>query len=137
MEEHFVDGLKQTRQLAKKIAPQIKKGSTIFMHGDVGSGKTTLARFILAELKVKQDVTSPTFAIVHVYKKSKIGQINHFDLYRIEEIEELREIGFDEMINSGTNFIEWPELVEEKLVDAKQIVIEKVSETERAIKVDL
>lgn len=137
MTEHIIKDLKEMEKFAKSIAPQIKRGSIIFLTGDVGSGKTTLTRFVLKALKVKVPVTSPTFSLVNVYKNSKIGTINHFDLYRIEEIEELREIGFDEMLNGTTNFIEWPELVEEKLKNVGRIHIEKIGDTQRTVKINL
>ena len=132
--EYHVDGLDGMKDLAKKIAPHITKGDVVFLRGDIGSGKTTLMKFLLKFLKVKTEVVSPTFAIVNVHKKSKIGKINHFDLYRIEELDELREIGFDELLCSGTSFIEWPEIIENKVKDVKEVYITKLDDNQRMVK---
>ena len=127
-----ISSLKETEKLAKKIAKNIVAYDTILLRGDIGAGKTTITSLILKNLGVKTDVVSPTFALVWTHK-GKIGQINHFDLYRVEKVDELMEVGFDELIANGTNFIEWPELVKDKLKNFKEIFIEKFGDTKRRV----
>ena len=85
----------------------------ILLNGDLGSGKTTLAKQLIKALGVKDAVTSPTFNIVSEYRSENNGLIYHFDLYRIKQTEELYEIGFEEYLESGhICIIEWPEIAE-------------------------
>jgi tRNA threonylcarbamoyladenosine biosynthesis protein TsaE len=85
----------------------------ILLKGDLGSGKTTLAKLLIKQSGVHEVVTSPTFNIVSEYHSESGELIYHFDLYRIKSIDELFEIGFEEYIDSGNRcIIEWPEIAE-------------------------
>lgn len=87
--------------------------SIILLYGNLGAGKTTLTKAILAQLGVTEPITSPTFNIVSSYQTPTGEQIHHFDLYRIKSIDELYEIGFEEYLDSGKLcLIEWPEIAE-------------------------
>ena len=87
--------------------------SIILLYGNLGAGKTTLTKAILAQLGVTEPITSPTFNIVSSYQLPTGEQIHHFDLYRINSIDELYEIGFEEYLDSGKLcLIEWPEIAE-------------------------
>jgi len=87
--------------------------SIILLYGNLGAGKTTLTKAILAKLGIKEAITSPTFNIVSTYQLPTGQHVHHFDLYRIKSIEELYEIGFDEYLDSGKLcLIEWPEIAE-------------------------
>ncbi|NND94897.1 MAG: tRNA (adenosine(37)-N6)-threonylcarbamoyltransferase complex ATPase subunit type 1 TsaE, partial [Flavobacteriales bacterium] len=82
----------------------------ILLDGEMGTGKTTLVKTIMA-MKGVHEVSSPTFAIVNRYDSDE-GAFFHFDLYRIEEMEELYDIGFEEYLESGSPcLIEWPQIL--------------------------
>ncbi len=79
--------------------------------GDLGAGKTTLIKALCKVLGVADQTSSPSFAIVNEYRSTAGGPVYHFDLYRIRNVNELRDIGFEEYLDSGAYcFIEWPEL---------------------------
>ncbi len=85
-------------------------------YGEMGAGKTTFIKAICKELGVLHEVTSPSFAIVNEYKTKNNTIIYHFDLYRIEKLPELLDIGFEEYLDSNAIiFIEWPEIAENLL----------------------
>ena len=136
--EVFIKNLKNTQKFAKAFAKTLKGGERILLNGDLGAGKTTFTKFLAKSLGVKDEVTSPSFTILKQYK-GKILKINHFDLYRIEDISELREMGFEEFLTPEKDeilLIEWGEranLQGEEFID---ITIEKVDESKRLIKVN-
>ena len=82
----------------------------VALHGQMGSGKTTLVQSIVSQLGSEETVSSPTFGLVHEYQVPK-GKLVHMDLYRLEEESELEQLGFNDYISSGNLcLIEWPEL---------------------------
>ncbi len=88
---------------------------TILFEGDLGSGKTTLIKSISTKIGSKDNITSPTFPIVNIYQSTN-EKIYHADLYRIENIKDLNEIGFFDIINENTwVFVEWPKKIIEYL----------------------
>ena len=108
-EQSFVlDDLAATDALAARIAASIAIGDAIALQGDLGAGKTTLARAILRALGVTENVPSPTFTLVQSYDTSRLT-VRHFDLYRIVDSSELDELGIDEALDDGVALIEWPE----------------------------
>lgn len=87
-------------------------------YGELGAGKTTFIKTICKSLRVADIVNSPTFAIINVYKASDGENIYHFDFYRLESIEEVFDIGYEDYFYSGSYcFIEWPEKIENLLPD--------------------
>ena len=122
-----IKNLTETNEFAKKISKKIKPGDVICLFGDLGVGKTVIAKSICKYFGISDDVISPTFNILKSYKvkNSKIKNIYHFDLYRIKDEEELINIGFEDYIldNSSISIIEWPE-VASKLLLKKIIKIE-------------
>lgn len=87
-------------------------------YGELGAGKTTFIKAICKSLRVADIVNSPTFAIINVYKASDGENIYHFDFYRLESIEEVFDIGYEDYFYSGSYcFIEWPEKIENLLPD--------------------
>lgn len=110
LESNF-DSLESLERSIPNIWQTFKHRNIFLLIGDLGAGKTTLVKNLMHHLGVEDSVTSPTFSIVNEYE-GKSGPIYHFDLYRIESVEELEEIGFFEYLDSGNPcFIEWPEIV--------------------------
>ena len=106
-----IDSLEQTKALAEKIANYVQTGDVIELNGDLGTGKTTFARyFINSLLEDEEDILSPTFNIVHPYN-TKNFTIWHFDLYRIEDINEVEEIGIYDAFDEGVCLIEWSQII--------------------------
>ena len=100
-----------TLDIGKKIAPNLKKGSLIILSGDLGSGKTKLTEGILSYFGLQNEISSPTFTIVNEYNTSNLN-LYHFDLYRLEDVDEFFAIGGDEYFEKGACIIEWGELLE-------------------------
>lgn len=99
---------KGTYGLGQKLAALMKGGAVICLEGDLGAGKTLFVQGLAAGLHVQDEVTSPTFSIMNFYEGDV--QIVHFDLYRLESVDELEEIGFYEYSEreGGVVVIEWP-----------------------------
>ena len=106
----------------KKTSLELKKNikhNVVLMCGEMGAGKTTLIKELLSLMSVVDNVSSPTFSIINEYSTDKDEIIYHIDLYRIEDISELDNIGFFEYLESGkTCLIEWGEMIEE-LIDSE------------------
>ncbi|MEJ1970639.1 MAG: tRNA (adenosine(37)-N6)-threonylcarbamoyltransferase complex ATPase subunit type 1 TsaE [Rhizomicrobium sp.] len=100
--------LDATEALGARIAAALRIGDAVALEGDLGAGKTTLARAILRALGVTEEVPSPTFTLVQYYETAKLS-VRHYDLYRIENPQEMDELGLDEALNDGAALIEWPE----------------------------
>ena len=127
-----------TAEFAFSLAKKIKKGTTILLFGDMGAGKTTFTKSLLKALGVKSVVTSPTFTIVNQYKSGN-KNINHFDMYRIEDESEADEIGLKEMLCdlNAINIVEWPQNVKSILPpNSKKITINIVGEKNREFVLD-
>lgn len=127
-------GLNNIDEISQLIVDKIKTIKTIVLRGELGSGKTTLVKSVLKKMGVNEGVTSPTFSIVNEYDFAG-NIIYHFDLYRIENIEELDVIGFEDYIYSqNISFIEWPEIVLNKInLKYLDIEIRYLGEDEREI----
>ena len=109
---------KKTEELANQLFKKIKPGNIIFLYGEMGVGKTTFVRYLINKfqefnnLKITE-VTSPTFNLLNEYQIKKI-KINHYDLFRIKSIKEIKNLGLFENNNSSITLIEWPEIIEKK-----------------------
>ena len=115
--------LNKIDEISQLVIDKIKTIKVILLRGELGSGKTTLVKSVLKKMGINDCVTSPTFSIVNEYDFSE-NIIYHFDLYRIEKIEELDIIGFEDYIYSqNICFIEWPEIVLNN-IDLKYLDIE-------------
>jgi len=105
--------LDTTARLGAGIAARLKPGDAVALWGDLGSGKTTLARAILRALGVREDVPSPTFTLVQSYDTHP--PVAHYDLYRLKNSREMAELGFDDALVEGAVLVEWPERAPEVL----------------------
>jgi len=117
----LITSLKKTKELANRIAAQSTIGDIYFLRGELGSGKTTFARFFIQEIarinekKIKEPITSPTYNLINNYNCGNNITICHVDLYRLKTIKEIEKIGFFEEIENKIVLIEWPEKVEKIL----------------------
>lgn len=100
-----------TINFAKKIASQLTIGNIVILSGELGSGKTKFTEGILTYFGLESEISSPTFTIVNEYNAKNIN-IYHFDVYRLEDINEFYAIGGEEYFNKGICIIEWGELIE-------------------------
>jgi tRNA threonylcarbamoyl adenosine modification protein YjeE len=100
--------LDDTKSLAGRVAPWLKKGDVLALKGDLGAGKTAFARFLIQALSGRDvEVNSPTFTLLQTYP-SPAGEIWHYDLYRIEDESALAELGLEDAL-AHLVLIEWPE----------------------------
>lgn len=106
--------LDATQQLAQRLAAWLRAGDVVTLQGEVGAGKTTLARALIHALGVTGDVPSPTFTLVQSYDTAHFP-LHHFDLYRLTSVDELDEIGWDDALADGAVLIEWPERAARRL----------------------
>lgn len=115
-----------TEMIAKALAKKLKPSDVICLRGDLGVGKTAFVQGLVKGLGVTEPISSPTFTIVNCYTGGKMP-IYHFDVYRIEDSDEMYEIGFDEYVyGDGVTVIEWPDNIADILPDnAYNITIEK------------
>lgn len=113
MEQYKVCSLEETKALAQKIAQRIEGPTVIAYYGGLGAGKTTFSRFLAEALGSTDEVTSPTFAMVHEYSGKM--PIYHFDMYRVSGYDELYSTGYYDYLDSGVMLIEWSENIEEEL----------------------
>lgn len=127
------NNVNETIKLAENISAFLKKGDVICLTGDLGTGKTHFSKGIAKGLKVSENITSPTFTIINEYRSGTLP-LFHFDVYRVNDTNEILDIGFDEYIyGDGVTLIEWANLIEEILPDNfLHIKIEKTAiENER------
>lgn len=105
----------ETIEAGKVFSRHLKTGDVVALYGDLGSGKTRFAQGISLGLGITEHVTSPTFVVVNEHLNGNIP-LYHFDFYRLRDIRELEEIGFDEYIyGKGICVLEWAEMIQEKL----------------------
>lgn len=124
----------ETAKIATEFANNVHPGAVICLRGEMGAGKTVFTAGLCRALGVEDYVTSPTFTVVNEYDGKDL-RIYHFDMYRIEDEDELLEIGFEEYLNAGgVCIIEWPQNTEKSLPKHRiEITIQKCGENEREI----
>lgn len=123
-------------EAARTFVRAIDQSTVFAFYGKMGAGKTTFIKAVCEALGVTDVVNSPTFSIVNEYRSDTTGElIYHFDFYRIQRLEEVYDMGYEDYFYSGALcFIEWPELVEELLPgDAVKVQIEEQPDGSRTI----
>ena len=106
---------KETHELVKRIVSNSKKGQIYTLEGDLGVGKTVFTQGVADGLGIKEPISSPTFTIIQEYQEGRLP-FYHFDVYRIGDVEEMEEIGYDDyFFGDGICLIEWANLIEEIL----------------------
>ena len=103
----------ETFSFAQKIGETCKPGTVIGLTGDLGTGKTVFAKGFAAGLGIKRGVNSPTYTIVHQYDDGRLP-FYHFDVYRIGDVTEMEETGFDDcVLGEGVTLVEWADIIRE------------------------
>jgi len=132
--KHFdLPTLEATADLARSLAPLLRSGDVIALHGGLGAGKTTLSRALIEALIGREtDVPSPTYTLVQTYDGPDFP-IFHMDLYRLETADEVFELGWDET-QDGLALIEWPDRAGVHLPEWRlDLTLEILGDTRKAI----
>ena len=135
----IVKSLEHLNSLSQKVAEKLSKNDCIFLIGEIGVGKTTFARYLINYLQEKNgekitEVLSPTFNLLYEYDL-KVIRIMHYDLYRIRDEKELKQLGIFLDNQDTIKIIEWPQLINIPLSDKLEIHLDYVkNEKEREIK---
>lgn len=137
MKKIEIDSLSELGSVAEEILSAMGERRVVLLRGGMGAGKTTLVSRIAAKLGAEDTVTSPTFALVNEYE-GREGTIYHFDFYRINRVEEVFDLGYEEYFYSGELcFVEWPEMVEGLLPDdAMQVRITVGDDQKRIFEIE-
>ncbi|MBQ8710263.1 MAG: tRNA (adenosine(37)-N6)-threonylcarbamoyltransferase complex ATPase subunit type 1 TsaE [Bacteroidaceae bacterium] len=123
---------------AKEFVAAMGERKVFAFYGKMGAGKTTFIKAVCEELGVEDVINSPTFAIVNEYVDGQGEPVYHFDFYRIKNLQEVMDLGYEDYVYSGhVCFMEWPELIENLLPDdAVKVTIEEEIDGGRVLVVD-
>ncbi len=122
MQSQIIKNEFETSKFAKKLAATLVAGDIIALVGDLGTGKTTLTKYIAKELWINEEITSPTFTIVQEYKSGKLP-LYHFDVYRLADAQEMYELGYEEyFFGDGVCVIEWADVISEIIPENAKII---------------
>ena len=133
-----VEGFEDLEEVAEYLIDKSREIPLIILKGDLGAGKTTLTKIMCKLLNVKDEVTSPTFSLINHYLTEQGKNIYHFDLYRVEDLEEVLDIGFDEYIESNDLcIIEWPDVAMDLLPDDKIEVFIQLKGSKRLFNISI
>lgn len=128
-----IDSLSDLPRVADEVIEALDGRTVVLLRGGMGAGKTTLVSRIAARLGAEDTVTSPTFALVNQYEGTEC-RIYHFDFYRIDRIEEVFDLGYEEYFYSGDLcLVEWPEKIEPLIPDDAMVVRITAGEDEHRI----
>ena len=131
---------KKTEQLAYKFSKKIKPGDVVFFFGEIGVGKTTFIRYLINSFQRENkleltEVTSPTFNLLNEYQINDI-KINHYDLFRIKTVDEIKNLGLFQEIKKTIVLIEWPQIINEIPKNLIELVFEyKKDHQKRSVQV--
>lgn len=116
----------ETFEVGKHLGKASRPGQVYTLNGELGVGKTVFAQGFAKGLNIDEPISSPTFTIVQIYEEGRLP-FYHFDVYRIGDVEEMEEVGFEEyVLGQGVSLIEWAGLIEEILPEKRtEIFIEK------------
>lgn len=131
MKKIEIESLSELPKVAEAVLGELRGRSVVLFRGPMGAGKTTLISSMAAALGAEDTVTSPTFALVNQYEGEGGRRIYHFDFYRINNVEEALDLGYEEYFYSGELcLVEWPEKIEPLLPEDAMTVTITVGEDE-------
>lgn len=133
-----IKSIEEIAVAAKEFVAAMGERKVFAFYGKMGAGKTTFIKAVCEELGVEDVINSPTFAIVNEYVDGQGEPIYHFDFYRIKNLQEVMDLGYEDYVYSGhVCFMEWPELIENLLPDdAVKVTIEEEIDGGRVLVVD-
>lgn len=122
-------GAGQTWELGRELAMECEAGDIVLLNGDLGAGKTVFAKGFGRGLGIEAPINSPTFTIMQIYEEGRLP-LYHFDVYRIADLEEMDEIGYEDYFyGGGVCLVEWAEMIRELLPEhVTEVLIEKEPE---------
>ena len=137
MNTFTIESLDNIHDIAKVFLAKYNSHKIIAFYGEMGAGKTTFIKALCKAMNVEDDVNSPSFSIINEYHTKTDDIIYHFDFYRIKNIEEALDIGYEEYIYSGNYcFMEWPEKIESLLPENRlDVIIKETDNGKRVISV--
>ena len=122
MKQIVIKNEEDTREFGLTLADSLKEGSIVALIGDLGTGKTTLTKYIARGLGIEETITSPTFNIVKEYDSGRLP-LYHFDVYRLTDPEDMYELGYEEyFFGRGASVIEWADMIRE-LIPEEAVII--------------
>ena len=125
----------ETEAVGEELGRRLRQGDLVLIRGELGAGKTTFVRGIARGMGSAAPVASPTFQLVRIYPGRL--QLAHVDLYRLEQGDELRDLGLDELLDAGAVVVEWGDRINKTLgADAAMISIEHLGGDRRLIRID-
>ena len=129
-----IPSLGEINEVARQFIRNMGESTVFAFYGKMGAGKTTFIKAICEELGISEGVNSPTFAIVNEYRSDSTGElVYHFDFYRINKIEEVYDLGYEDYFYSGVLcFMEWSEKIEELL--PPETVVVTIEEVENSVR---
>jgi tRNA threonylcarbamoyladenosine biosynthesis protein TsaE len=135
--EHIAYSEADLNEIAKQLIVSFSENRVILFYGEMGVGKTTLIKILCKELGVEEPTNSPTFSIVNEYLTKNKNSVYHFDFYRIEDEEEVFDMGYEDYFYSNNYcFIEWPEKIPNLLPEnAVKVYLKQDEENNRIISV--
>ena len=133
-----INSIEEIAVAAKEFVAAMGERKVFAFYGKMGAGKTTFIKAVCEELGVEDVINSPTFAIVNEYVDGQGEPVYHFDFYRIKNLQEVMDLGYEDYVYSGhVCFMEWPELIENLLPDdAVKVTIEEEIDGGRVLVVD-
>ena len=135
--KHNISKESATASIAKKISLNVNKGDVLFFFGEIGVGKTTFIRYLINNIQKKNrlkltEVTSPTFNLLNEYKV-KDFLIEHYDLFRLKNINDTKNIGLLENSKNVLTLVEWPEKIKKKPKSRIELIFEYKSKLDQRI----